>query len=171
MFPRDGDRRLLVWDACRVHLTDRVKEELRRRNVDTAVIPGGMTSLLQPLDVAINRPMKVHLRSQWTEWMISGKQEFLPSGKRRPPSRETVLSWIAASWKEIDTTLVKKSFLQCGISNAMDGTQDDELFVDCVATRDGDSTDSEDDCDIPVPSNLFEESDTEFDGFKQGVDY
>ena len=46
-------RALLVWDSFRGHLTDGVKELLARRNVDIAVIPGGLTPVLQPLDKCV----------------------------------------------------------------------------------------------------------------------
>ncbi len=173
-FPNDGARRLLVWDACRVHLTEKVKQLLNRRNVDIAVIPGGMTSILQPLDVSINQPMKVNLRSLWTDWLVSGKQEFQPSGKRKPASRETVVGWVADAWHQITPAMVQQSFLKCGIANALDGAQDDALYEDLVARRpDPDSSDTDSDSEVVVPPSLFEESDTEteFEGFQKGVDY
>ena len=33
--------------------------------------------------------------------------------------------------------MVVKSFLKCGISNSMDGTEEDELYNDFVSLRDG----------------------------------
>src|SRR6218665_2361404 len=39
---------------------------------DMAVIPGGLTSVLQPLDVCLNKPFKDRLRKMWVEWMTSG---------------------------------------------------------------------------------------------------
>ena len=36
-------------------------------NTDIAVIPGGLTSIVQPLDVCLNKPFKDHLRSKWSE--------------------------------------------------------------------------------------------------------
>ena len=68
-------RRLLVWDSCATHLTDKVTEELNRRNIDQAVIPGGLTSLLQLLDVAVNKPLKDHMKQLWGSWMESGTIE------------------------------------------------------------------------------------------------
>jgi hypothetical protein len=38
-----------------------VKEEMRKANTDLIVVPGGMTSQLQVLDVVINKPFKDHL--------------------------------------------------------------------------------------------------------------
>ncbi|KAK8784512.1 hypothetical protein V5799_009125 [Amblyomma americanum] len=43
-------RSLLVLDSFRDHLTGRVKERLRGIRTDMAVIPGGLTGMLQPLD-------------------------------------------------------------------------------------------------------------------------
>jgi 5-formaminoimidazole-4-carboxamide-1-beta-D-ribofuranosyl 5'-monophosphate synthetase len=57
------DRSLLVIDSFRAHLTDAVKKELRKKNVVQAVIPGGCTSKLQPLDVSINKPFKANFVS------------------------------------------------------------------------------------------------------------
>ncbi|GFU77813.1 uncharacterized protein TNCV_1138211 [Trichonephila clavipes] len=42
---------LLVWDMFRSHLTDNTKKLLTECNTDIGVIPGGLTSLVQPLDL------------------------------------------------------------------------------------------------------------------------
>ncbi|CAL1281597.1 unnamed protein product [Larinioides sclopetarius] len=60
---------LLFWDSFKVHLTDEVLEKSRKLNAKLAIIPGGLTSMLQPLDVCINKSFKVRLRSKWMEWM------------------------------------------------------------------------------------------------------
>jgi hypothetical protein len=39
-----------------------------------------------------------------------------------------VLNWISESRTAIQRDTTVKSFLRCGISNAMDGSQDDELL-------------------------------------------
>ena len=44
---------LLVWDSFSAHLTDTVKQQLRENKTATAVIPGGLKSLVQPLDVCL----------------------------------------------------------------------------------------------------------------------
>ncbi|CAG8857274.1 11221_t:CDS:2, partial [Gigaspora margarita] len=40
--------------------------------IDLAVIPGGLTSICQPLDAAINKPFKDNLRKEWHLWMAKG---------------------------------------------------------------------------------------------------
>ena len=73
-------RNLLVWDSFRAHLSDNVKRVLKSSRTDVAVIPGGMTSLLQPLDVGVNKPFKDNLRQYWNEWMLAGNHTFTPVG-------------------------------------------------------------------------------------------
>jgi len=54
---------LLVLDSFRGYLVDSVKLRLKEENTTMAVIPGGCTSRLQPLDVAVNKSFKMYLRA------------------------------------------------------------------------------------------------------------
>ena len=45
-------------DTFSAHLTDQVKEAFHQTNTTVIVIPGGCTSILQPLDVSINKPIR-----------------------------------------------------------------------------------------------------------------
>jgi len=51
-------RSLLVLDAFTAHRTDTVKRRFYRKNTDLAIIPGGLISRLQPLDVSLNKSFK-----------------------------------------------------------------------------------------------------------------
>ena len=42
---------LLVYDSFEAHVTDTVKAPFKRENTELAVIPGGLTSLLQPQEL------------------------------------------------------------------------------------------------------------------------
>lgn len=53
---------MLVMDSFRGHLTDNVKKGLSKIKTQQVIIPGGMTSMLQPLDVCINKPFKCQLK-------------------------------------------------------------------------------------------------------------
>lgn len=67
---------LLVWDQFKAHLTDKVKGKLKENKTIQAVIPGGLTGTLQPLDVSLNKPFKAAMREQWTTWMGEGKGQY-----------------------------------------------------------------------------------------------
>ncbi|GBB84288.1 hypothetical protein RclHR1_01090027 [Rhizophagus clarus] len=62
----------MVYNSFRGHLEKSVKEKFHDYGFDLAVIPEGLTSLCQPLDVAINKPFKANLCEEWHWWMVAG---------------------------------------------------------------------------------------------------
>ena len=55
-----------MLDAFRCHRKPSLLQYVHRQHkTEIAIIPGGMTSILQPLDVGINRPMKSMLKAKW----------------------------------------------------------------------------------------------------------
>ncbi|CAH1763281.1 6869_t:CDS:2, partial [Entrophospora sp. SA101] len=63
---------LFVMDSFEGHKTDSIKKIAQNENTDLAIIPGGLTSVVQPLDVCINKPFKDRLCEKWNTWMSSG---------------------------------------------------------------------------------------------------
>jgi hypothetical protein len=59
-----GKDNLLVYDVAAFHKTEEIMAALKTKRVTTAMIPPGLTSLLQPLDTAINGPFKQWLRDE-----------------------------------------------------------------------------------------------------------
>ncbi|KAM7299429.1 pogo transposable element with KRAB domain [Ixodes scapularis] len=74
-------RSMLVLDSFRCHITQRVKDKLAACRTDLVVIPGGMTSQLQPLDVCLNKPIKDRVRAACNEWLIDGEHALTPAGR------------------------------------------------------------------------------------------
>ena len=137
---------LLVWDSFQAHLVDSVKRAVHQTNADIAVIPGGLTSILQPLDVSLNKPFKDRLRERWNNWMIEGQKSFTPAGNMRVASLPTVCSWVLDAWLSLPAVMVARSFKKCGISNSMDGTEDEILWEEAedVPTTPVDDEDEDD---------------------------
>lgn len=88
------------------------------------------------------------------------------------PDITVVVNWVKEAWDSIPTEMIKKSFLKCGIANAMDGTEDDVVFHD----REPSLTQSDDDYteDLNISKEqydeLFGDSDDEaliFSGFNK----
>src|ERR1700730_4671551 len=73
-------RSLLVLDAHAAHITKDAKDTFAKDHTDIAVIPGGLTPHLQPLDFTINRSFKARLREFWTDWMINNKHIATKAG-------------------------------------------------------------------------------------------
>ena len=49
---------LLVCDQFKAHVTESTQRLATKLKTHLAVIPGGLTSQLQPLDVSVNKPFK-----------------------------------------------------------------------------------------------------------------
>jgi len=118
-------RALLVMDSFEGHKTDVIKNIASNANTDLAIIPGGLTSIVQPLDVCLNKPFKDRLREKWNAWMGSGQFTYTKGGNLKKPDYSIICKWILEAWAEIPKKMIVKSFKKCGISNAMDGSEDD----------------------------------------------
>ena len=121
-------RRLLVWDAYKCHLVDSVKDVLdKQTKSDVSVIPGGLTSLVQPADVSWNKPFKDAYKELYNEWMVSGEKSYTPAGNIRAPTKLVCLRWVKQAWSLVSKEIVIKSFEVCGISVNVDGTEDHKI--------------------------------------------
>lgn len=138
-------------DSFRAHKTDSVKKELRKANADTAMIPGGCTSVLQPLDVSVNKVFKNLLRKSWVNF-IQEEVAILKEDSEhriRPPSKQKVVDWIGSAMEGLSTRieLIKKSFVVTGISCALNGSDDHHIrkdgYVDAGAYSDTDDEEFE----------------------------
>jgi hypothetical protein len=55
-------------------------------------------------------------------------KSYTPSGKIKRPSYSLVANWVKEGWDAIDVSMIRRSFKCCGISNAMNGTEDTLIF-------------------------------------------
>ncbi|EXX75300.1 hypothetical protein RirG_042970 [Rhizophagus irregularis DAOM 197198w] len=116
---------MMVYDSFRGHLEESVKIKFRDRGIDLAVIPGGLTSICQPLDVSINKPFKDNLRKEWHIWMAGGGSGMTASGNFRRARLSDVCGWVKRAWDRISDEIVIESFKTCRISTSLDGTDDE----------------------------------------------
>ena len=141
---------MLSLDAFWGHLTDEIKNKIHRLKSELVVIPVGMTSVLQPLEVSINKPFKAQLSEQYDRWISDHDQELTALGKIKRAPPHIVAHWVSSAWTSIPAELVAKSFKKCCISNALDGTEDDVLWDD-----------DKDDSNVDNPSSDYLPSDSD----------
>lgn len=100
------------------------------------------------------------MRELWNDWMINGEKSVTKAGNLKRPDLGTVCSWVVKAWDKIPADMVIRSFLKCGISNSMDGTQDDELYSDLIRS-DSVSSPSVDDNEVDIDTGIYDEGLTE----------
>ena len=125
---------LLVWDTFTGRMTEDVAEELQK-NITVAVIPGSCTSKIRPLDVSVNKTLKRNCCSQWVEYMQQEVAKQQPGKRLKSTLKQQVVDWMVQSNKLLDKKkeIIHKSFLVCGISNALDGSQNNFISL-CEGT-------------------------------------
>ncbi|KAG3176853.1 hypothetical protein PC128_g17089 [Phytophthora cactorum] len=86
-----------VWDSMRAHIGKIVKQRCEDKLIKMAVIPGGLTPYLQAGDVGIFKSFKDHMAVLIDEWKRSDQVAYTRGGNPKPPSIETVVSWVTDS--------------------------------------------------------------------------
>jgi hypothetical protein len=79
-------RSLLTTDAFCDHPSHRIRNRLRNKNTQLVIIPSGMTSQLQPLDVSINKPFNILSVNTMILDGIKTIRILAPNGKTKRPS-------------------------------------------------------------------------------------
>lgn len=112
---------MLVLDAFKCHLYQRIKDKLVACHTDLVVIP---------LDMSTNKPVKDRMRALYSAWLMNGCHTFTASNRLKRASIEDTRRWVVEAWLGITASEGVKAFKKCGISNTMDATEDEMLWSD-----------------------------------------
>ena len=85
---KDKKKLVLLMDDVGFHKTDSIKKKLKESEIDLIIIPGGTTSILQPLDVVVNKPPKDYLRKQYLPWLENQTrtdESIIKTGEKKAP--------------------------------------------------------------------------------------
>lgn len=116
---------LLILDHDTMHNAISIQKILSDKKINYVFIPKVLTSILQPLDVSINKVFK-----EWIRRNYESAVSLLKTEKVSKINREIILKWIVDVWNNdsnIKNDIIRDAFLYCGISNKMDGSED-EMF-------------------------------------------
>ena len=104
---------ILILDSYRCHMMASVVTRIQELGIEVKHIPGGCTSLCQPVDIGFNKPFKDRLRRQWLSWMIA---EGVIHGTTSPPSRRDVAGWVDRAMAEMkgEEQIVKNAWMKTG---------------------------------------------------------
>ncbi|KAF4805566.1 hypothetical protein TURU_000529 [Turdus rufiventris] len=152
------------------HRTERVKDIVEKMKSQLAVIPGGMTKELQPLDIGIMLiySFKAKMRVLWENWMVEGEHSYTKTGRLRRASYATVCQWILDAWGKVTATTIIQGFAKADIipgltSNAIESTESDNSDGEDMGDTGSGSLD-------PTIAQLLisDTEEEEFEGFMEG---
>lgn len=115
---------LLIFDSMAAHKETEVQATVNAAGAHIAVIPGGLTGKLQPLDIAVNHPFKTYIRAEWDNWMMNGQHSFTPAGRQRRATYVEVCKWIIAAWDKIKPETITHGFVKAGLIQPQNKVQE-----------------------------------------------
>ena len=106
---------ILILDSYRCHTMASVVQKIQELGVEVKHIPGGCTSLCQPVNIGFNKQFKDGLRKVWTSWMIT---EGMVHGTTSAPTRLNVATWVDQAMAEMKAKcgIVSNAWLKSGTS-------------------------------------------------------
>ncbi|XP_054976151.1 pogo transposable element with KRAB domain [Sorex araneus] len=120
-------RGLLILNGFRGHATDSVKGAMESLDTDMVIIPGGLTSQLQVLDVVVYKPLNDSVRAQYADWLLAGNLALSPTGNAKKPPLGLFLEWVMVAWDSISSEAIVQGFRKCHISSSLED-EDDVLW-------------------------------------------
>lgn len=117
---------LLIFDVYKAQLDQTFLDTLTKYYIFYVFIPAGLTDMLQPMDLTVNRYFKHQYKELFTQWY--GLQVFrrvsrgdkgdqivlkVPMKLIKPVS----FDWIVGAYNTIDSSLVHKGFQEANISD------------------------------------------------------
>ena len=87
-----------MLDSFETHKTEQVKRSFKSENTALTVIPGGLSSVLQPLDVCLNKPFKDRVRQKWMACIAQGIHELTAGGCQKKTIRR---AHVSVEWRSV----------------------------------------------------------------------
>ena len=110
---------LLVFDSARPHISEKVKAFLHSKGILFAVIPGGLTGLLQPCDVSWFKPLKSSLAELIDQWKSGTDHSVTVHGNIKPPTIENMSNWFSIAWDRIGQDTIVRSVDRCFLGDSL----------------------------------------------------
>lgn len=126
-----GRDSLLVMDHATFHKTPEVLKKLRDNNILPALIPGGCTGLLQPLDVSINKPFKKWIREALDEVLDADADVPNSSSSKISRRRIAITKAVGIAFDRLkqQSAMIQNSFIHTGIAIDPSGCDDSKIRI------------------------------------------
>jgi len=95
-----------VCDQFKAHVKESTKRFATKLKTHPSVIPGGLNSQLQPLDVSVNKQFKGFMYEEWAKWIKAPTHHVTLAGRVKWPSISNVCEWVKNLGSELKVRLL-----------------------------------------------------------------
>ena len=142
----------LRWlsDHFKSQLTDSITQELEASNIHSVLIPAAHTGQLQPMDISVNKVVKLFLRSKFSEWYSDELAELLDNNDDDTTvDLSTAImksvggKWIVQLYEYLENNphIIVHGFRHAGFFSALGLLDNDDSTPDYSTTDDSDIDD------------------------------
>ena len=111
-----GPNYILLVDSASVHLSHQAVSAVRNV-IETLYIPQNTTDVLQPMDLAVNKPFKDGMRRCWLEHVMAHLgSDILPR-----PTHKQLIDWVLRAWNGASRAAIKSGFSAANLDFADTG--------------------------------------------------
>ena len=163
----DNKPALAIMDNFKGQITESVSGLLDMHNIHVCLLPPNTTDLLQPMDIAVNKPAKEYLKIQFDQWyseqvmkQLEGQDiddlemvELQPIDLGLPALKEIGAKWLVdmASYVSENPQFIINGFIRSGITGALDALETDDM----------DKLEDEQEIDSDIDSDIVESEETD----------
>jgi hypothetical protein len=146
---------MLVLDVHRAQKTEEIQKYMRDEcKTEPIFVPAGTTSMIQPVDVVFNKPFKQAIDAMANSHVQENLEDYVRGRITASERRILFTKWVGKAWEEISAKkdMIIRSFKKCGISVAVDGSEDAQINIETlndyiVGESDDDDEATDDDSD------------------------
>ena len=84
------------------------------------------------------------MHEEWAKWIKAPIHHVTPAGRVKWPSIFNACKWVKNSWQRVKSETIVKSLKKCGISSALDGSEDEESDASSENNHEDDFSGSDD---------------------------
>jgi hypothetical protein len=102
---------IFILDAYHIHQMGLVMNRIQEMGIEVLHIPAGCAYLCQPIDVGINKPLKVAMQEKWETWMTT---DVIVNNIATEPSCQQVTNWLVDTYTSIPTNVGRNAWMKSG---------------------------------------------------------
>ena len=106
----DHEHQLLLMDSFGGHRTEQIREACQATRTVRALIPGGLTSQLQPLDLTVNRSFKCKMKRYYRDVVEQHNKNVNTSAPARDERLRMLCGAVRRAWKDVRASTIRKGF-------------------------------------------------------------